>query len=376
MDLALTEQQQMLKSAAQTFVREKANRQVLQDLDQTATGISPELWKEIARMGWLGLMIPEQYGGDGGTLLDAAMIFEALGSGPLGGPHFTSAILGAFVILEVGSEEQRREILPRVVQGEHVLALAMTEPDYGWEPESVQLRARRLKEGYSLNGVKLFVRDAMAATHLLVVARTDTASDPSSGITVFLIDRHTPGVAVRNLSGFMGPTAEVKLENVQVPTSAALGKPGSAWSPLQQAILRAIPVLCAYKVGGCQAVFDMTVSYSQTRIAFGQPIGRFQRVQDHVIEIVNNLDAARLATYEAIWKLETGRPAETSVHLAKAVASEAYHQACNSSHEVHAALGALKEYGLTLHTQSSRGLYHYLGDPTFHKQRLAEGLKL
>jgi alkylation response protein AidB-like acyl-CoA dehydrogenase len=138
---------------------------------------------------------------------------------------------------------------------------------------------------------------------------------------------------------------------------------------------RAIPLLCAGQVGGCQAVFDLSVLYSQTRVAFGQPIGRFQFVQQHLINIVDALDAARWTTYEAIWKLEDDKEdARASVHLAKAVTSDGYHAACNASHELHAGIGVALEYGLTLHTKASRGLYSYLGDPDYHKQRMTDAL--
>ena len=148
------------------------------------------------------------------------------------------------------------------------------------------------------------------------------------------------------------------------------------WDALERAILRAAPVLCAYKVGGCQAAFDLSVEYSRERKQFGMPIGRFQRVQDHIINLVNHLDSARWTTYEALWKLDTGRPAEASVHMAKAVTSEAYLKACDFAHEVHAGIGVVREYGLTLHTKMSRTLYHYLGGPKFHKRRLADALEL
>jgi alkylation response protein AidB-like acyl-CoA dehydrogenase len=118
----------------------------------------------------------------------------------------------------------------------------------------------------------------------------------------------------------------------------------------------------------------MAVAYSRTRVQFGQPIGRFQRVQDHIIGMVNQLDAARWTTYEALWKLDTGRPAIAGVHLAKAVTSEAYLKVCDGAHEVHAGVGVIREYGLTLHTQRSRALYHLLGDARYHRRRLADAL--
>jgi alkylation response protein AidB-like acyl-CoA dehydrogenase len=132
--------------------------------------------------------------------------------------------------------------------------------------------------------------------------------------------------------------------------------------------------LCAYQVGSCQAVFERAVEYSQTRMQFGVPIGRFQRVQDHIIRLVNHLDAARWTTYEALWKLDAGRPATASVHLAKAVTAEAHLEACNAAHEVHAGIGSAHEYGLTPHTQLSRTLFTYLGDPKWHKRRMADTL--
>jgi alkylation response protein AidB-like acyl-CoA dehydrogenase len=127
-------------------------------------------------------------------------------------------------------------------------------------------------------------------------------------------------------------------------------------------------------VGGCQAVCDMSVAHSRERVQFGVPIGKFQRVQDHIIRLVNHLDAARWTTAEALWKLDSGHPAAAAVHMAKAVSSEAYIEACNAAHEVHAGQGSLIEYGLAAHTQLSRTLFSYLGDPRRHKRRMADEL--
>ena len=120
----------------------------------------------------------------------------------------------------------------------------------------------------------------------------------------------------------------------------------------------------------------MSVAYSQTRVQFGVPIGRFQRVQDHIIRLTNHLDSARWTTYEALAKLDSGSDARAAVHLAKAVTGEAYLEACNAAHEVHAGVGSAHEYGLTPHTQMSRSLFHQLGDPKWHKRRMADALAL
>jgi alkylation response protein AidB-like acyl-CoA dehydrogenase len=195
------------------------------------------------------------------------------------------------------------------------------------------------------------------------------------GITLLVVDARAAGVSIRSLSGWMGQVDEVRFDNVHVPTTAVLGdSEGQGWDVVEAAAMQAIPILCAYQVGSCQAVFDMAVAYSRTRVQFGQPIGRFQRVQDHIIGMVNQLDAARWTTYEALWKLDTERPAAASVHLAKAVTSEAYLKVCDGAHEVHAGVGVIREYGLTLHTQRSRALYHLLGDARTHRRCLADAL--
>jgi alkylation response protein AidB-like acyl-CoA dehydrogenase len=375
MDLGLTEAQGILKTTAANFVQQEYPKETLIELEMTLTGMTPELFRQAADLGWLGIIIPEQYGGAGRSFTDAAVLFEELGRGPVPGPYFSSGIVGALAVLHGGTEAQKQAILPQVARGEWVLSLAVTEPNYGWRPETVQMPASQQQGQYVLNGVKLFVYDAQAATHLICAVRTGQANGASSGVTLLLVDAKASGVTRRPLPGWMGQVDEVRFSNVRVPADAVLGGvTGRGWEVLEAAALQAIPILCAYQVGSCQAVFEMAVAYSRTRVQFGQPIGRFQRVQDHIIGMVNQLDAARWTTYEALWKLDTERAAAASVHLAKAVTSEAYLKVCDGAHEVHAGVGVIREYGLTLHTQRSRALYHLLGDARYHRRRLADAL--
>ncbi len=372
LDLSLTESEEMLKKTALDFMRRDAPKEVVQKLQETDTGYTEELWQKVVEMGWLGVIIPEQYGGTGNPLTSAAVIFEALGTGPLPGPYFSSGILGSLIILEAGTEEQKKRTLPAIARGEQILTLALTEPEYSWEPGAVQTTATSKNGDFILDGVKLFTLDAQAATHFVVVARTGKGAEPAKGISLFLVDRKSDGVLVRRLPGFLtGRTFEVKLNSVKVPRSAMLGSKGQGWPALRQAIAKSIPVLCAYKVGGCQAIFDMTLEYSRIRVQFGQPIGRFQRVQDMIIEMVTHADAARWTTYEALWKLDTERPAAESVHLAKAVSSEAYWQVCTLGHRVFSGISYSKEHALSFHTRASRALYNYLGEPAYHRQQIA-----
>ena len=372
MDLSLTEEQELLKATARDFMEREAGREALLAFDDdSAFGCSERVWRTAAEIGWLGMLTPERYGGSGGSLTDAAVVYERLGAGPLSGPFFSSGALGALIVNEAGDGGARSRWLPNIAAGREIAALALTEPDYGWGADAVRMSARPTSAGYALSGTKLFVHDALAATTLICAVRVQD----SEGISLMMVDAQTPGVSVRPMSGFMGWVGEVVFDNAEIPQDAILGEVGGGWRPLQSAVRKAIPILCAYKVGAAQAVFDMTLEYSRTRVQFGTPIGRFQRVQDHIVEMVNHLDAARWTTYEALWKLDSGRgdPA-ASVHLAKAVASEGYYQGCNHAHEVHAGMGVTREYGLTLHTRMSRTLYHCLGDPRFHRRRIAETL--
>jgi alkylation response protein AidB-like acyl-CoA dehydrogenase len=373
MDLSPNEHQRMLAHSARTFMRRRMPKATIVALQKSETGYEPQTWTTIAELGWLGLLIPSQYGGGGASLTDAAALYEEFGRGPLPGPFFSSGVLSALTVLEAGDAEQRRRILPEIASGRQIFTVAITEPHHSWGPQGVTIAARRRGERFTLDGVKLFVSDAVAASHLIVAVRT--GSNPEA-ISLLLVDKRTKGVSARNLPGLLSWQAEVTFDGVEVETGALLGgREDTGWTALTRAMERALPVLCAYQVGSCQAAFEMSVEYSRTRVQFGVPIGRFQRVQDHIVRLVNYLDAARWTTYEALWKLDTGRPAADSVHLAKAVTAEAHMEACNAAHEVHAGIGSVHEYGLTPHTQLSRTLFNYLGDPKWHKRRMAAALE-
>ena len=373
MDLSLTEEQEMLKAAVHRFVETEYPKEVLLEISATGQTAPSEPWQKLASTGWLGIIIPTEYGGEGGSFTDAGVLFEELGRGPVPGPHLSTAALGALAILEAGTEEQKRSLLPDLAAGRRTVSLAITEVDYQWDEDDVQCIAAADGDGFRISGAKVYVYDATAATDLICAVRTENRQH----VGLVMIPAGAPGVSVRRLEGFAWNLAEVRLEGVQVERSAVLGGTfNGGWAALERAVAASVPLLCAFQVGGSQQVYEMSVEYSRTRIQFGTPIGRFQRVQDHIINLVNELDAARWTTYEALWKLDSERAADDSIHLAKAVSSVAYYNACNHAHEVHAGVGSTTEYGLTLHTTASRTLYQFLGDPKFHRRRLAKALAL
>jgi len=373
MDLSLNEQQLMLQSSVRGLVDREFPKAELVDVDAGRAPITGAAWASLVSTGLLGSLIPEELGGAGGSLMDTGVVFEELGRGPVPGPHFSTAVLAALTILEGGTPEQQRALLPAIADGTRVFAVAVTEEDYGWSPEQVHTTARATGGGYLLSGTKLFVHDAADASDLVVAARLQPGH-----VGLFLVEAKAVGVAIRPIAGFATGLTEVRLDDVRVDGDALLD-PGAqvGWAALDRVLPRAAALLAAYQVGGLARVFDVSLAYSQTRRQFQQPIGRFQRVQDHVIDIVNDLDAARWTTYEALWKLDTGKDdAAAAAHMAAAVASEAYYLGCNSAHDVHAGVGIMREYGLTLHTKMSRTLYHYLGDPRHHRRKLALALAL
>lgn len=368
MDLELSETQEMFKKVAADFVKAEAPSHLMTQWYRTKETFRPELYRKAAGLGWLGMLLPEQYGGAGTSLTDCAVVFEELGRGPVPGPLFSAGVLAAQIIFEGGSEEQKKSLLPALCKGESIPIPAIADKAAYWGPEAVETSLAGSAGGFVLNGGKRFVLDAEAATSFIVAARAENGE-----IALVLVDRASAGLSIRPLVGFLVSAAEVTFEKVKVPGANVIAA-GSGWQLLASALEKALPILCAYQVGACQEIFDFTVEYTRTRVVFGQPIGRFQRVQDHCVDLSIHLDAARYATYEALWKLDSGLPAKASVHEAKAVASDGYYQACNFAHMVFAGPGTDYGHPLMAHSVLAHTLYQYLGTPPYHKRRMMDAL--
>jgi alkylation response protein AidB-like acyl-CoA dehydrogenase len=373
MDLGLNEIQTMLQNLAREFMETEMPTTRVLEIDDSPSGFAVEVWEKMSEIGWPGMVIPEQYGGLGSSFTDLGVVYEVMGYYACPSPHLSSAVLAAQAILEAGDDSQKQALLPGIASGQQIFAFAYTEPEYAWGPGSVQLQATRQNGGFTLNGTKLFVPDANIADQILVVARTAAGSNPEDGLSLFVVPREASGVSVRVQSGWLGPkVCEVNFDGVKVADSQVVGTPGGAWPAVEKAFDRATAVLSLYMAGGTQRVFEMARDYSQTRIAFGVPIGTFQRVQDHVIEALNQADSAKWTAYEALTQLDDGSAgAAVAVSLAKAVASDGFPLACDASHHVHAGIGTDLEYGLTQFTKRARNLQHYLGDAIYHKARMA-----
>jgi len=369
MDLKLNDDQNMLKKVAADFIKAEAPSYVITDWYQKKQTFIPELYKKTVDIGWLGMMVPDEFGGGGTSYMDCAVVFEELGRGPLPGPYFSCGVLAAQLILDGGLAPQKKDWLPKICNGSAVVIPAISDDQIQFGPRSVQTRAFKTGDGYKLAGTKRFVQDGAAASHFIVAAR-----DQAGQVLLALVGRNTPGVTVTVVDGFMVGAAEVKLDAVSVGNDALLNAGAGGWTMVDSALGKVLPILCAYKVGACQEIFEMTNEYTRTRVVFGQPIGRFQRVQDHCVDISIHLDGARWITYETLWKLDSGMEAKASVHQAKAVASEGYYQSCNFSHMVFAGAGTDYKHPLMAHSVLAHSLYQYLGTPLYHKRAMIDAL--
>jgi len=380
MDLSYTEMQKMLRNTARDFLKNECPWKLVQEIDESETGHSESLWRKVAELGWLGMDFPEAYGGMEGSLTDLGVIYEEMGNALLPGPHFSSAMLCGSIILAMGTEEQKQQLLPDIAKGKKILTLALTEPDYGWTPECIHLSATPKNGKFVLNGTKRYVHDAGIADQIICVARTKESNNPAEGITLFLVDKDSPGLSVRDLPGFVGEKFNnLTFDAVKIPASNILGELDGGWPALSKPLNRATVILCAYMVGASQHLLDMTIAYAQQRVQFNRPIAAFQWVQGYIIGQANHLEKARWLTNEALWKLDVNKPdreQDEAVSLAKAVSSEAFHECGHLAHEVHAGVGIDKNYRLYLYSKKSKTLYSYLGNPHHHKKRVAQVLEL
>jgi len=374
MDLALNETQLMLQSMAREFLSNEVPKTAVRAIDESATGFSAELWQKITDLGWAGMGVAEEHGGTGNSLADLASVFEALGEAACPSPLLSQAF-AAHVIQAVATPDQQAALLPRIATAERLYAVAITERDYGWGAGAAQMCGGVDGDRVVIGGTKMFVPYAAVADELLVLVRTSDANESEQGLTLARVVRTAPGIDVRRQRGWLGePVCEVTFDEVR---AEVIGTPGQAWPGVETALDRTVVLLSAFMLGGTQAVLDMSVEYSKARMAFGQPIGTFQRVQDLIIKALNDADAIRWTTYEALWKLDEGRQdSGLAASMAKAVASEGFDRACENAHYVHAGAGMDLDYGLTNHTKRSKFYGHYLGDANHHKMRMARSLGL
>ncbi len=377
MDFAFNEEQEMLKKMARDFLVAKCPKAFVREMEEDEKGYSADLWREMAEVGWLGLVFPERYGGIGGSFLDLAVLLEEMGRACLPGPLFSTVVLGGLTILDVGSEQQKKEFLPPISRGELIMTLALTEPSAGYDAASVDLRAVADKDEYILDGIKLFVSDAHICNYMICVARTREGEPAEDGITLFLVDAKSPGISYTLLKTIASDKqCEVVFDKVRVPKGNILGELDRGWSEVKRIMLRAAASKCAEMVGGAQQALEMTVSYAKERVQFDHPIGSFQAIQHHCANMATDVDGSRFVTYEAAWMLSEGLPCQKEVSIAKAWVSEAYRRVGLLGHQIHGGIGFTKDHDMQLYFRRAKAAELAFGDADFHREVVAKELGL
>ncbi len=360
----------MIRASVAQFVGREAAPDGLARARHEGGGFDRGLHRQAGELGWLGMLVPEAYGGSAMPVGICAAAVEELGRAPLMGPLLTSGVIATLVILEGGSDAQKSALLPPMVAGERTATLAAMDSGRGWGPAFVTAQARPDGDRIRIDGHKAFVHDAATADTFICAARLP--ADGPDAFSLILVDAGAIGVVIEPLPGLPSGLSAVSFDGVSVPTEAILGAPGAGRGTLERATHRALPLVCAFMSGACQAIFDFTVEYTGQRSAFGQLIGRFQRVQDHVVELANQMDGAHWMTLELLAKIEAGTATAADIHETAAVATEAYYQVCNYSHMVHAGPGTDLDHPLMGHTIASRALYQLMGTPDHHKRRMMD----
>ncbi len=370
MDLGLNEAQQMLKNTAKDFLEAECPDTYVREMEKDERGYTPELWQKLAEQGWLGLIIPEKYGGVGLEFQDLVILLEEMGRYMLPGPYFSTVLMGGMSIMDAGTEEQKKEYLPRIAEGQIILTLALNEPSGRWDPEGVQLTAKDTGEGYVLSGTKLFVQNAHVSDNIVVAART---GESSTDISLFIISTQANGVTQNLLKTIASDRqSEVIFENVAVPYSSLLGEKNLGWETIQKVLQWGAIGKCAEMSGGGQEVLDMTVEYAKQRTQFGRPIGTFQAIQHHCANMATDVEGAKFITYQAAWRLSEGLPADREVAMAKAWVSESYRRVCALGHQSHGAIGFTKEHNMQLYSRRAKAAELAFGDADFHLEKVAD----
>jgi alkylation response protein AidB-like acyl-CoA dehydrogenase len=375
-DFAFSEEQEMLRRSAREFLAKECSPKVVRRLMESEDGYDATLWKKIADLGWTALGIPEQYGGVG-TFLDLVVVLEEAGRSLLPGPFFSTMGLAVPVLLEAGTEPQKKQVLGAIAQGAARATLAFTEPTGRWDADGVALKATQSGGGWRLDGVKTFVPDAHTADYIAVVARSRGGGE--EGLTLFLIDGRPKGMTIKPLET-MDMTrrwCEVRFDGVQLAADAVMGAPDKAWPALKRALEWATAALCAEMVGGVQKVLETSTEYAKTRHQFGKPIGIYQAVSHKIADMLVLSESGRSATYYAAWAVEADAPDRSlAASMAKAYVSDAYRKVAGDGIQVHGGIGFTWEHDMHLYFKRAKSSEVTLGDATYHRELVAQALDL
>jgi alkylation response protein AidB-like acyl-CoA dehydrogenase len=375
MDFGYSEEQIMLRTSARDFLEKECTKEVVRNLlFQDAKGYSPEMWKKMADLGWLGLVFPEEYDGIGSSFLDLSVLVEEMGRALLPGPFMSTVVWCGLPILNYGTEEQKKEFLPKIASGDMILSLAFYEANGGIEARDMEeVKASAAGDDYVINGRKLFVRDAHVADYLLCIARTRDSANKEEGITLFLVNAKSPGIGTTVEATMTGEKqCEVVFNNVRVSKKNILGALDQGWLIVKKILLWGAAAECSHMVGGSRWALETSVNYAKERVQFGRPIGSFQAIQHYCAAMLDDVEYATSLVMYAAWAASENAPdAPLAVSIAKAWLSDVYPRTTSQSIQIHGGIGMTWDHDMHLYFKRAKASEVLFGDADYHREMVA-----
>jgi alkylation response protein AidB-like acyl-CoA dehydrogenase len=352
LDLEFDQEQELLRQTARDVLARHCSLDVVRAMEDDPVGYPPELWTQLGALDLIGLLLPEEYGGSGMSLVEGVALYQELGRALAPVPHFVSAVLGGGVLAAAGSAAQKDQWLRAVASGEAILTPAWLEPDNGFSSRGVEARATANGSGFRLDGVKRHVAYASAADRLVVLARTGETDD---AVDLFLVEPTAPGVTLRQQFSVASDTQyEVTLAGVAVAEEDRIGPAGSGWSTWQQALEPGLVLLGAHAVGGARYALEITTQYSLDRRQFDKPLGAFQALAHYLADAVTNLDGAEQLVHEAAWAGASGRPLDSLAPMSKLFACSTFRDITAMAQQLFGGIGFTLDFDIQLYFRRAK----------------------
>ena len=367
MNFAFTEEQDELRSTIRAFMEAKSSEEAVREQMETDTGYDADVWKQMAeQMGLQGLHIPEEYGGSGFGYVELGIVLEEMGRALLCAPFFSSVVLAANTLIHSGDDAAKAAHLPGIAAGTTIATLAFTEPSGRWDESGITMEATASGDGYTLTGTKSYVLDGHTADLIIVAART------SAGVSLFAVDGGAAGLERTALATMDQTRKQARLEFSSTPATL-IGADGAGWQVLETVLDLAAVGLAAEQVGGAQLVLEMAVQYAKDRVQFGRPIGSFQAIKHKCADMLLEVESAKSAAYYGLWcASEMNEELPSVASLAKAYCSEAYFHATAENIQIHGGIGFTWEHPAHLYFKRAKSSELLFGDPTYHREVLAQ----
>ena len=367
MNFAFSEEQDELRRAVRRFLDDKSPMTEVRRLMETTEGYDPAVWQQMgSQLGLQGLAVPEEYGGSGFGYVELIVVLEEMGASLLCAPYFSTVALAANCLLSTADESAKKDLLPGIASGETIATLAFTEDSGRWDLDGVTLEARGSAGDWKLHGHKMFVVDGHTASLVLVAART------GAGVSIFAVEGDAAGLNRTPLATMDQTRKQARLEFDGTP-ARLVGEEGSGGPVLSRTLDLAAVALAAEQVGGAQRCLDMSVEYAKTRIQFGRPIGSFQAIKHKCADMLLEVESAKSAAYYAGWAAaEDSEELPVVASLAKSYCSEAYFHAAAENIQIHGGIGFTWEHDAHLYFKRAKSSELLLGDPTYHRELLAQ----